>query len=674
MDESKDQERKEPGEGTSEDRIADAKKALERCKQVEKHNRDTFLEDVRFALLGEQWEASVLNTRLDQRRPCLVINRMAATIKQVVNDSRQNKPAVKVKGVDNFADPQTADVLGGLIRNIESVSNADVAYDTAVQNAVAGGFGYIRVSMDYAFNDAFDMDLMIERVMDPLTVYGDPNSTSVDGSDWDECFVAERMTRREFKKKYGEDKDVNTELDGIEWESVDGDWLNEDGVLVTEWWQRKEVTELAYKLSDGTIVTEEQIENDEDIKLALSTMQVTVVAKKEIKSHKITQTMLTGVDILETNDWPGKYIPIVPVYGEEFSVGGKRYFRSLINSAKDAQRQLNFWRSTATELAGMAPRVPWIGPKGTFDSDADKWATANTGNHAYLEYDEAPPTRQPLDSGVAAGSMQEAMIATDDIKAITGIYDASLGARSNETSGRAIMARQREGDNSTFHFIDNLSRSIRQIGRILIDLIPHVYSAERVIRVLGEDGKEDHVTINGPTPAKDDDGNEMRDEMGNVVMRMHDLSRGKYDISVDTGPSFTTRREEAAAQMTELVRAFPQAAPVIADLMAKNMDWPQADEVAKRFEKMNPMAQKDAIPPQLKQQMQQGMEMIKQLKAENDQLKTDNRVKSAEAQADMAKAKADMAEAQADLMEAQAKIMELQQARALQQPMVPMPQ
>jgi hypothetical protein len=289
---------------------------------------------------------------------------------------------------------------------------------------------------------------------------------------------------------------------------------------------------------------------------------------------------------------------VIPVYGEEIHVEGKRYFKSLISDAKDAQRMLNYWRTASTELVALAPKSPWIGPKGFANADPNKWATANTKTHAYLEYaGQVAPSRIGF-MGPDAGALQEALNASDDMKAITGIYDASLGARSNETSGRAIMARQREGDVGTFHFQDNLSRAIRHCGRILIDLIPSVYTGPRVVRVMGEDRKPQNVQINQPMQAPD----------GSV--QMMDLTAGKYDLTVSAGPGFTSRREEAANQMTEFIRVFPAAAPALGDLLAKNLDWPQADEVAKRLQAM--------LPPQMQgndpriQQAQQAMQQMQQ--------------------------------------------------------------
>lgn len=648
------------------DLIKEALAAFEDCESAESHNRQTALEDIRFARLSDQWDERIRRQRETEQRPCLTINRMNSFTRQVVNDARQNKPQIKVHAVDSNADPKTADLINGLIRNIETTSNADVAYDTATECAVNGGFGYFRVGLDYAYEDSFDMDINIGRIANPFSVYGDPYSTAADSSDWDVSFVVNRLSKAQFQRQYK--GKAETDFNAPSWSDAGTQWLNEDGVLVAEWWTREEVEIELLRLADGRVYSVEQLKTDPDlapIVLGLQTGTLQVGGQRMAKSHKVTQRIMTAADILETTDWPGKYIPIIPVYGDEFTIEGKRYFRSLIHDAKDAQRMMNYWRTTSTEMVALAPKVPFIGPEGAFDVDADKWQSINQQTWPYVEYSRdspAPPQRQPLDMGVAAGALQEALNASDDMKSIIGLFDASLGARSNETSGRAIMARQREGDVATFHFLDNMSRAIRHAGRILIDLIPKVYTSERIVRIIGEDGTPESRQINAPYPAQDDDGNPMtqprmdangqpmQDANGNPLMEpilaLHDLTSGKYDLTVTTGPSFTTRREEAAMQMTELIRAFPQAAPLIADILARNFDWPQADEIAERLKKLSGEGQ---LPPEVQQAMQQGQELIQKLQGENESLKADksidqekNRIDWYEAETGRMKAGADI--------------------------------
>lgn len=594
---------------TDADILKDAKEAFDLAAEAESENRKEALDDIRFARLGEQWPDNVKKQREREQRPCLTINRMPSFIRQVVNDARQNKPSIKCHPADSEADVETAEIINGLIRNIEYTSNADVAYDTAIENSVTCGIGYWRVKLDYAHDDTFDMDLCIDRVANVFSVYGDPHSTAADSSDWNRAFVTEMMKKTDFEKKYKGSKPVDWESLG--YTSLKQPWAEGEQVMLAEYWERSEVSRIIVALSDGSIIDAERYKAAKDV---FEVMGLQVVGERTTKSWKVVQRIMTGAEILETNDWAGKYIPIVPVYGDEINIEGKRYFRSLIRDAKDPQRMLNYWRTTSTEMVALAPKAPFIGPKGAFKSDLDKWNTANTQSHAFIEYDgQIPPQRQPY-AGPAAGAIQEAMNAADDLKSIMGIYDASLGARSNETSGRAILARQREGDVSTFHFIDNLARAIRHTGRILIDLIPTVYTGERIIRVLGPEGDDPkNVPLGKPTQAEEG------------MEKVFDLTIGKYDLTVETGPSFTTRREEAAAQMTELLRVYPAAAPVIGDLLAKNLDWPGADEIAKRLQAMLPPQVKGQDPQtaQMQQAIQQLQQQLGQIGQENQQLKTD---------------------------------------------------
>lgn len=625
--------------------VQEAKDRFKYIVDADNHNRLDALDDLRFARLGEQWPADVKKIREKEGRPCLTINRLPSFIRQVVNDSRQNKPSIKCHPVDDKADPKTADILNGIIRNIEVSSNADIAYDTAIDFAVTCGFGYFRITTDYARDDTFDMDIIINRITNPFTVYADPDASEGDGSDWNYCFVTEWMDRDDFKVKYPK-ADV-TSWGDYSLGDDDQEWLTEDKVRIAEYWTREEVAREIYQLSNGMVVDAKDYQENAEMYLAGG---LEIVNQRLTRSWKITQHWITGDQVLESVDWAGQYIPIVPVYGDEINVEGKVYYQSMFRHAKDAQRMFNYWRTTSTELVALAPKAPFVGKTGSFDTDIDKWNTANVKSHAFLEFDgDMMPQRQPF-AGVPAGALQEAMNASDDMKSIMGVFDASLGAKSNETSGKAIMARQREGDNSTFHFIDNMSRAIRQAGRILVDLAPKVYDKPRVMRIIGEDEQPKNVKVNQPF---EDNG----------IERIYDLKAGRYDVTVHTGPSFTTRREEAVTAITEMVRSYPDAAPILGDVLVKMMDFPNADKISKRLAAMLPpqiqkMEQEDnGIPQesqalvmgmeqqmqQMQQQLQQGMQAFQQLQQENEQLKGAN-------QADLIKIQSDVKMTEAKIM------------------------
>jgi len=573
--------------------LEEALEAFDLAAEAENDNREEALDDLRFARLGDQWPEGVRSKREGEGRPCLTINKLPAFIRQVVNDARQNQPAISVHPADDNADPETAEILGDLIHNIEVSSNAEVAYDTALDFAVTSGVGYFRINTKYSCDDTFDQDIVIERVSNPFSIYGDPNSTAADSSDWDTAFVVDSMSKAAFKARWKGADEVDWQADG--YEALNENWRVENQIQIAEFWKREEVLRKIVALSDGTIMGLDVYTAQ---KAFFDALGVSIVGQpREVRSKKVVQHIMTGAEVLESIDWAGQYIPIVPVYGEEIMIDGRRRLRSLVRDAKDPQRRVNYHTSMVTELVALAPKAPWVGRVGAFDTDRARWETANTENHAYLEYDgNDAPQRQPF-SGVPAGEMQQVLLASDDMKAVMGLHDASLGMRSNETSGRAIMARQREGDVSTFNYIDNLSRAIRHAGRIIVDLIPKVYSVPRVIRVMDREGTPRNVQVNQPfVPGEEGAQTGQPVEAENPdIAKIYDLTAGKYDVIVKAGPSFTSRREEAATQMIELVRAFPQAAPVIGDMLAKNLDWPGADDIAVRLQAL--------LPPQVQQAM-----------------------------------------------------------------------
>lgn len=604
------------------DILKEAKDAFDLIAEHETDNRRSYEDNIDFALLENQWPEKVRQDRELEGRPCLTINRLPTFGRQVVNDARQNKPGITVHPVDDSADPETAEILNGLIRNIEQSSNAEVAYDTALECAVFGGFGYFRINTAYTSDDTFDQDLVIERIANPLSVFADCYSTAADSSDWNDAFVVDTLTKAQFQAKYKGADQVDWSAE--EWLDVKSPWLDGDMVMVAEYWRRREVARKVLLLSDGSIIPEEQFKANAELFQALG---VTVQAQREVRSHKVTQHILSGAEELEKVDWAGKYIPIVPVYGVEINLKGKRTFRSLIQSAIDAQRRYNYHQTTVTELLALAPKAPWIGPVGSFETDAAKWATANVQSHPHIEYDNkgVPPQRLPF-AGVPVGELQAALTASDDMKAVLGLFDASLGKQGNETSGVAIAARQREGDVSTFHFIDNLARGIRHAGRILIDLIPHVYSVPRVLRVLGPDGAPKMATVNQPTTVEQ----EGPDGQVQEVQKIYDLTAGKYDLVVKAGPSFATQREAFVAAATEIMRAVPQFAPALAPELIESFDLPNSKEVKERFDRLSG----DIPDPRLEQakeivgQMQQGLQKAGQenqaLQQQLQQLQADN--------------------------------------------------
>lgn len=605
------------------DTLKDAREAFSVVQSAEADNRKNAIDDTKFARLGGDYQWTVNGTnwadkRRSKGRPVITINMLPKFQRQVMNDIRQNRPSIKVRPADSGADVKTAEVYTGLIRNIEQTSRADTAYDTAAEHAITGGFGFIGVNVKYATDD-FEQDIVIERKPNPLNIYGDPFDLGADSSEWNSAFETELLSKDEFERRFPDAKPINFgdgewKGDGIE------HWRVDDEVLIARWWRREHVKKKILKLSDGRVVSAEDFARKiEGLSMAdmCAAEGIQVVGEREAPGYKVSHTLLTAVEVIEKQTaWPGRYIPLIPVYGEDVVVDGRRVLKSLIRDARDPQMQANYWRTYAAEMIALAPKAPHVGAVGQFDTDPN-WSTANTENHPYLEYDPVagapPPQRQPPVM-ISPGAMQLAASATDDIKATLGLFDASLGAKSNETSGRAIMARQREGDVSTFHFADNLSRAIRHVGAIVLDLIPKVYSGKRMVRVLGEDGKAQTVQL-GPKPAAPPMGmpapggppgppqGPMPSQMPGpgpqqamqatppgmeapIPPDVFDLTAGKYDLVVQAGPSYTTRREETAAVLTDIMRALPQSVAVLGPIALKAMDVPGIEEVTDKLQQV----------------------------------------------------------------------------------------
>lgn len=599
----------------------DEKKILEEAhtrfklvEDAESDNRIQSLDDLRF-VAGEQWPPEVMQERQRDGRPCLVINKLPQSIQQITNDQRQNRPAIKVHPVDEGADIETAKVFQGMIRHIEYDSSAEAAYDTAFDAAVNGGWGYWRVVTEFENPLSFNQKILIKRIRNKFSVFFDPYSQEPDGSDASYAFVVEDLSEDEYKAKYPDSKLASRG----EWESVGNNapmWMPSGSARVAEYFYKENKEETLVLLSDGRTLLKKQLPKDFPKEAIVNERKTMVPTIKWVK--------LNGCEILEQTDWLGVYIPIVPVYGTERDIDGERILEGVVRNAKDPARMYNYWASAETEAIALAPRTPFIAAEGQLEGYETDWANANRKNQSVLVYKPTtiggspvpPPQRNAFEPAVQAIT-QARMLASDDIKATTGIYDATLGGRSNETSGVAIQRRNNQAQTSNFHFVDNLTRSLKHTGRILIDLIPKVYDTARTIRIIAEDGEQRVVKVNDPS----------FEENGKATL--YELDAGKYDVTVDVGPSFQTKRQEAAASMLDLTKAMPQLMNVAGDLLVKNMDWPGAQDIAERLKKTLPPGIADdkdkskEIPPQVQAQMQQMNQLVEQLTGKVNELQTE---------------------------------------------------
>ncbi|HDS1140091.1 TPA: hypothetical protein QDZ75_004168 [Stenotrophomonas maltophilia] len=554
--------------------------ASEACVELYDKARD----DVRFVTVpGAQWDEKLKARRGD--RPTYEFPKLASHVRQVVNEMRQNRPQGKVRGTEE-GDAGLAEIMQGLCRNIESVSNADQAYDIAYDFAVKGGFGAWRICTDYLNDEDFEQDILIEPIRNPFAVKFDPAAIEIDRSDAGFAFVEELVSKDDFERRW-----PNASISDWEDNHDCVTWREKNQVLIAEYWYKDPIKVEMWALSNGAVVSVEELEKrakDQGqptdaltLEALLANEGISVVKRREVDSHVVKMRMTNGNEWLtEPYEFPSKFIPIIPCWGNITSIDGQDYWFGMVRPSKDQQRLHNVHRTAAIEAVAKAPKAPYIVRISDIKGFERQWSNANSEDYPWLPvHDSAKELpRRSNQAEIPAALLQLGALDNEDIKAQTGIYDASLGARSNETSGRGILARQQQGATATFNYIDNLAYAIRYTYKILVDMIPRVYDTPRVVRVLGPDGGEKWKQLY----------QSVVDPRTGQSITLNDLSKGKYDVTITVGPSFATQRMEAVDAFTTLLGQMgPGLPPPIASLMAysaiKNMDLPGMDDVDSAF-------------------------------------------------------------------------------------------
>ena len=613
-------------------RIQEAIEFLKLANDADTMNRQEALEDLKFGG-GDQWPVELQNSRNLESRPVIVVNKVDNYCRQVCNQQRQQRPRIKVHAMNTHEDMVDAQTIQGIVRHIENNSNADHAYDNAFEYAVRMGWGYFRVRTDYVSEDSFEQEIYIDPIDNPFTVYFDPNSVAPDGSDADRCLITTMMPKKEFSKIYPDAAvDGGTSFTQRGTGDSQSEWITKEDIRLAEYFYTVREKATLYQLSDGSSTFAE----NKDFFARLQMAGIVVVDKRPSYKKTIKYCKLTANDIIEEGTWAGKYIPIIPVYGRHIVIGDKRKKFGMIRYAKDPQRMYNFWQTSITEGVALAPKAKWLIAEGQDEGHESDWANANIKSFPLLRYKQtdiegrAAPVPQRLQpEPPQAGIMAAAAGVDDDIKSIMGVFDPAQLKQGN-ISGKALNGQQQQVDLTNFDYYDNLTRSISHCGTIILDLLPKIYDTERVMRIIGDDGKPELLTIN------------QRDSVGRVL---NDMTVGQYDVVMDTGPGYNSKRQEAVDSMMPILAADPHLMQTCGDLVFRNMDWPGADVIADRLAAANPLAQIDEhsdIPPQVQMQlaqakkqvadMQQQMEamqmMIKQ-RQDIEQVKQDNENKRA---------------------------------------------
>lgn len=565
-------------------------------------------EDLRFSnpAMPEQWDRAVLDAR--KGRPCLTFDKTNQFISQVVNDARQNKPAIHCMPADANADIAVAEKLNGIIRHIEYRSRAGIAYDRAIENAARTGLGWLRVLPKVIDHDKNDQEIIVQSVHDPLSIHLQAGWTEPDGSDAMCGWAETTLTKKAFKRAY-------PKADLASW---DGEWFGQDSVKVCEYFEIEEQAE--NRLIVNLNGSEMELSEDEYWALAERIgMRPTLVGQKMAKSRTVRWSKHSGAEVLEETTFPSQYLGLIPVLGDEIWVDGKRYLCGMVRKLMDGQRAHNYEESARIEAVALQPKAPYIAPWEAIEEHEEAWRTANQGNPAYLPYNAfdsngnaLPPPQRQSPPAFPVAFAQGGEIAVRSMQAAVGMYRSNLGDQSNAVSGRAKLADKREGDTATFHYLDNLTRSIEQLGRVVVDMIPKIYDTPRQARIVGEDGEHDFVAVNPEltTAAK---------KQGKRVVEINP-GVGTYDVRVKAGPSYTSLRQESAEQLSVIFQSAPQLVPVLGDEWVRAQDWPGADKMARRLKALLPpeiqaIESEDGpdIPPEVAGQIQQLQAQIEQL-------------------------------------------------------------
>jgi hypothetical protein len=571
--------------------VALARKRFKRCLEAEDENRKKALEDLKFKA-GDQWPADVAQQRSNDKRPCLTINTIPTLVHQVTNDLRQNRPSITISPVGDGSDKDGAQAFAGMIRAIERDSQADIAYDTAITSAVDIGFGYWRILKEYENDHSFNQVLKIARIRNAFRVYCDPERQEPDGCDMTFCFISDMLARSEYDDMYAGH-------DPLGWtEKGTGDdlqqWIQKDFVRISEYFTMEHEFRRLVQLSTGHVGFYEDLETK--LKAQVDDGEVEILKERQSEVQKVMWRKITGLEVLETLPWDGRWIPVVEVVGEEIDIQGKVIRSGMIRNTKDPARMKNYWATAKTEMVALAPRAPWVGAEGQFEGHEYEWENAHIKMFSKLEYVPVsldghpvpPPQRQPM-VGVPEGVVQAEQASAQDLMATTGVrFDMTGQDRLNDESGLAVREIRRNMDLGSFHFYDNACRSLRHSGRMLVDLIPKTYDTPRVVTVLREDDTEDQITLNPEQGRPIANNPKAKDP---AARKIFDPTVGTYGVTVTIGPSYATKRIEARAQLMEFARALPEKGSLIAHLIAKYSDWPGADEAYKILLK--------ALPPQL---------------------------------------------------------------------------
>lgn len=608
--------------------VKEVRERLDESHHVDRENRIAAFEDLRH-VAGFQWSDAAAAER--EGRPMVTINKSGQFLRQVANPIRQNMPTIKVES-DGDDQSEMAEIANGLIRRIQYRSSASHVYASATEHMVACGIGWFRIDHGYVDDETFNQEILIKRVFDPLSVYPDPAAREPDRSDMGWCVVTQMMPRKAFEQKYKKKRSESFPAPADISSTTGVPWTEGDSVRVAEYWVRERVTRRIAQLHDGRVIDASELD-DERLRSMRNDGFVTAV--RDVDGAKVKMTLVSGEEQLEeTYECPSKWVPLIPVIGSEIPLQKGVYRHGIIRFQREPEKLHNYAMSILMETFGMQPKAPILATPKQIGRFKPLWDKANRSPTPYLLYEHdpnAPGQPKRLDPApVNQAAVAIAQMMSENMKATSGIYDASLGARSNETSGVAIAARAEQGNQATFHFVDNLEHSLEHAGRIMLDMMPKIYDTERTLRIKGDDDTEKEVVVNKSLI-----------KFGAAELKHNDLTQMKFNtVRVVLGPSYASRRAETVQNLVNLVQALPQVGQVGADFIVKNMDFEGSEQMAERLRALLPPQVIQATDPEAAQATAQPPDPMAEAQSQSAMRMMEAQGAEAEAKAQEAQARA----------------------------------
>jgi hypothetical protein len=614
------------------DVISEARERFRACSEWESIYRNRFLEDLKFAeadsFNGYQWPDSIRHTRDLADRPCLTLNIVRQHNLKIINDMKRSKESCKILGMGNGATQESANVLKAIIRHIEYTSKAQRnAYTVARNFQVKCGIGWWRIITDYESNDSFDQEIYIEGVPDPLSVFMDPDCQEADCSDGRYAFVFSFLPRDLVQALVPDYPwEVGAPKMPIGIAPGESFFIEKDHWLVCEYFRKVPVEDKL--ISFVTPGTGERL----SVKASMVPPSVRQSLEADVRTmtrrivdQQIEWKLIVGDEVVDETIWPGKYIPLIRVLGEETVIEGMLDRKGHTRALQDAQRMFNYNASAQVEFGALQTKAPWVAPAASIEGLEGMWNTANTENHSVLVWkhvdDDNPemqiPPPQRTDPPQLSPAFQQGMdTAFQQMMMTSGQWQNQQGQMGNERTGAAIEQRLQQGEVSTYHFVDNYEDALVYTYQQIIDLVPQVYDTRRIKHILADDGIEMEVTID---PGLQQAYLQQQDADNNIIARIFNPQLGKYEVAADVGPNLQSKRREAVEALTTILTEAPGLTAIVGDIMLRNMEFDDAAEAAMRLRRMVPPQALGQGPTQNEQQMQQTIQQLQNSLAQSIQ-------------------------------------------------------